>query len=143
MPILWNHLGFPQINTHTSLSLTTWQAWADDRSKISQNVPKNLEIIEFHYYIWNHHRKCSQISTNMPGIGLVIIEIVLWHFENSERTKNILHGKINGHAQRVETQIPPVRAELFLWLCACLFRFVTLHFLKKALIWRFIFLTFV
>ena len=36
---------------------------------------KNVEIVEFHYYIWNHHEKYIEISTNMPSIGLVILEI--------------------------------------------------------------------
>ena len=29
---------------------------------------KNVNIVEFHYHIWNHHEKCIQQSTNMPGI---------------------------------------------------------------------------
>ena len=29
----------------------------------------------FTNYIWIHHEKCIQISTNKPGIGLVIGEI--------------------------------------------------------------------
>ena len=28
-------------------------------------------IIEFHYYIWNRHGKCIEISPNMPSIGQV------------------------------------------------------------------------
>ena len=36
---------------------------------------RNFQIIEFQNYIWNHHGKCIQISTNMPGIGLVVREI--------------------------------------------------------------------
>ena len=28
-----------------------------------------------HTSIWNHHKKCIQISTNMPGIGSLICEI--------------------------------------------------------------------
>ena len=35
----------------------------------------NVQIVEFHFYIWNHRGKCIQISPNMPGIGLVIHEI--------------------------------------------------------------------
>ena len=27
-------------------------------------------------YIWNHHEKCNQISTNMPGIGLEMSDIL-------------------------------------------------------------------
>ena len=33
---------------------------------------KNVKILEFGDYIWNHHEKCIQISTHMPGIGLEI-----------------------------------------------------------------------
>ena len=36
---------------------------------------KKIMIIEFHYYIWNHHGKCIEISTNMPGNGSLIREI--------------------------------------------------------------------
>ena len=36
---------------------------------------KNVNILEFHEHIWNHHEKCIQISTNMPGIGSLIREI--------------------------------------------------------------------
>ena len=39
------------------------------------NLVKNVKIMEFHYHIWNHHEKCIQQSTNMPGIGVVIPEI--------------------------------------------------------------------
>ena len=38
-------------------------------------IVKNVNILEFHYHIWNHHEKCIQTSTNMPGIGLIILEI--------------------------------------------------------------------
>ena len=38
---------------------------------------KNVNIVEFHDHIWNHHEKCIQQSTNMPGIGLAIPEITL------------------------------------------------------------------
>ena len=33
---------------------------------------KNVEILEFGDYIWTHHEKYFEISTNMPGIGLEI-----------------------------------------------------------------------
>ena len=38
---------------------------------------KIINILEFHDHIWNHHEKCIQISTNMPGIGSLICEIGL------------------------------------------------------------------
>ena len=40
------------------------------------NISINVNIIEFHYYIWNHHGKCIQISTKSPGIGLEMFEIL-------------------------------------------------------------------
>ena len=48
---------------------------ADDRSKMSHKLSKNVKIVEFHYHIWNHHEKCIKISTNMPSIGSVIREL--------------------------------------------------------------------
>ena len=39
-------------------------------------LKKILNILEFGDYIWNHHEKCIQIRTNMPGIGLEMCEIV-------------------------------------------------------------------
>ena len=47
----------------------TWQVWANVRPKMSQQNSKFHRSMEFHYYIWNHRRKCIQISTNMPSIG--------------------------------------------------------------------------
>ena len=41
---------------------------------MSQQLFKNFNILEFDDYIWNHDEKCIQISTNMPGIDLVICE---------------------------------------------------------------------
>ena len=42
---------------------------------------KNVNILEFGDYIWNHSEKYIEISTNMPGIGLEICEIsrILWN----------------------------------------------------------------
>ena len=45
------------------------------QSKPSQNL-KKVNILEFGDYIWNHHEKFIQISTNMPGISLEICEIL-------------------------------------------------------------------
>ena len=53
---------------------STRQASADNRSNIIKFV-KNVKIVKFHDHIWNYHEKCIRISTNMPGIGLVIQEI--------------------------------------------------------------------
>ena len=49
--------------------------WADDRSKW-HNIFKKFEIIKFQFYIWNHHGKCIKISTNMPCIGSLFLEIL-------------------------------------------------------------------
>ena len=39
------------------------------------NFVKNVNILEYHDHIWNHHEKYIQISINMPGIGSLIREI--------------------------------------------------------------------
>ena len=36
---------------------------------------KNVNNLEFGYYIWNPYKKCNQKSPNMPGIGSLIREI--------------------------------------------------------------------
>ena len=36
---------------------------------------KNVNILEFQDYIWNHHEQCIQKSTNIPSIGSLIREI--------------------------------------------------------------------
>ena len=35
-------------------------------------IVKNVNILEFHDQIQNHHEKCIQKSTNMPGIDSLI-----------------------------------------------------------------------
>ena len=40
--------------------------------------------MEYHDHIWNHHEKCIQISTNMPGIGSENREIAVKISETSE-----------------------------------------------------------
>ena len=57
------------------LELTSRQAWANDRTKI---VHKNVNTVEFHYYIRDQYDKCIQMSTNMLRIGAVIHES--WNF---------------------------------------------------------------
>ena len=37
-----------------------------------QHFTQKSNILEFHDHIWNHHEKCIQKSTNMPGIGSLI-----------------------------------------------------------------------
>ena len=48
---------------------------ADNISKNCTKMVKKVKIVEFHDHIWNHHEKCIQISTNMPGSGSLICEI--------------------------------------------------------------------
>ena len=59
---------------------------------------KNIKILEFGVCIWNHHKKCIQMSPNMPGICLDICEI----FENFEEEK-CMDGESNGRVQSINT----------------------------------------
>ena len=57
--------------------LNDYRVSAGDMSKIYK-ICENVKIVEFHdHIIWNHHKKCIWISTNMPSIGLVIHEIAI------------------------------------------------------------------
>ena len=47
---------------------------------------KNVNILEFHDHIWNHHEKCIQKSTNMPIIGSLIREIDVHILKISKQT---------------------------------------------------------
>ena len=42
--------------------------------KLHKIYQKNVKSVEFHDHIWNHHKKCIQKSTNMPGIGSLVRE---------------------------------------------------------------------
>ena len=56
--------------------LSAWQDWREQTtSPTFHTVVKNVKILKFGDYIWNHHEKRIQISTNTPSIGLVIHEI--------------------------------------------------------------------
>ena len=59
------------------LNFNTYHAAGECRRQVKNvtNLVKNVKIGEFHYHIWNHYKKCIQISTNMLSIGLVIPEI--------------------------------------------------------------------
>ena len=53
--------------------------------------------MEFGDYIWNHHEKCIQMSTNMPGFDEVFCEIGLWDLRIMRTQKRLftvipLHG---------------------------------------------------
>ena len=58
-------------------SLTLYHVAGVSRRQVQNctKMFKNINIVEFHYHIWNHNEKYIPISTNMPGIGLVIREI--------------------------------------------------------------------
>ena len=56
------------------LTLSTQQTLQTTGQKFHKIV-KNVQILDFGDYIWNHHEKCIEISTNMPSIGLIICEI--------------------------------------------------------------------
>ena len=57
------------------LTLTMRPAWADNKTQNVTNLVKNVNILEFGYYIWNPYEKWFQKSPNMPGIGSLIREI--------------------------------------------------------------------
>ena len=55
---------------------------------------KNVKILEFGDYIWNHHEKCIEISTNMPGICLDIFFVKFREFCETKRF--CMDGETNG-----------------------------------------------
>ena len=81
-----------------NLTLSTWQAWADDNQN-GHKMLKNVNIIEFGDYIWNHHEKCIQISTNMPDIGLEICNIL----RILETERFWIDSETNGRVQNINT----------------------------------------
>ena len=86
----------------TIKNLNTYHAVGVSRRHI-ENVAKclkNVIMLEFHDYIWNHHMKCIQISTNMPGIGSVIHEIAI----EMLKINTILRVKPHGRVQCVKVQ---------------------------------------
>ena len=54
---------------------------------------KNFKIPEFGDYIWNHHTKYIQISTNMPAIGSVIHKIDGKNQNKLTKVKRLLRVK--------------------------------------------------
>ena len=59
------------------MNVNTYNAVGESRRQDQNvtNVVKNVNILEFGYYIWNSYEKCIQKSPNMPGIGSLIREI--------------------------------------------------------------------
>ena len=63
---------------HHNIVNTYHVALADGSRRHVQNVTnlaKCVKIMKFYDDIWNRHEKCIRTSTNMPGIGLAMIEI--------------------------------------------------------------------
>ena len=60
-------------------SINTYHAAGVSRRQLQNvdNILKDFNIVEFLGYIWNHHEKCFQRSTNMLSIGVVICGITL------------------------------------------------------------------
>ena len=76
--------------------LSTQEASADDRSKIDQNVhTKKSKLWNFIFHTWNHHEKCIEISTNIPGIGSLIFEIAVTIWESWESKHSFAHKLTN------------------------------------------------
>ena len=55
---------------------------------------KNVNILEFGDCIWNHHKKCIQISIHLHGIGSLIREC--------EKANTILLNKTNARVLSVK-----------------------------------------
>ena len=55
--------------------IKAFHAAGECRRPVITHFVKNVNILEFHGHIWNHHEKYIQQSTNMPGIGSLIREI--------------------------------------------------------------------
>ena len=72
--------------------------------KNATNLVKNVNIVELHDHIWNHHEKCIQISTNIPGIGSVIPEITC-EMLAFEKTNTILFSKTNARVLSVKSHV--------------------------------------
>ena len=61
-------INLDSINTHNAAGVSRRQ---DQNVK---NFVKNVNILEFGYYIWNPYEKSIQKSPNMPGIGSLIVK---------------------------------------------------------------------
>ena len=57
------------------------------------NFVKNVNILEFGYYIWNPYEKYIQKSPNMPGIGPLIREIDVKIVRNLIKANKLLLSK--------------------------------------------------
>ena len=96
-----HHFCLHGITYSRMLSVNAFHAAGECRRQ-GKNLTKfvtNVEIVEFHDHIWNHNEKCIQISTNMPGIGSLIREIVVKMLELS----TILLSKTKSRVVSVNT----------------------------------------
>ena len=74
---------------------------------------KNVNILEFGYYIWNPYEKCIQKSPNMPGIGSLIIEIEVKIVRNLIKANKLLLIKTSSRVLSVKER-PHHRYQLFM-----------------------------
>ena len=84
-----------------TLTLTTWQAWADDTRKNIAKLSKMSFPPLFHDHIWNQHEKCTEISTNMASFGLDTPEIAPWNCRIVKKVEKFVHGTTTGSMLRV------------------------------------------
>ena len=78
-----------ELNAYNVAGMSRWQ------DKNVTHVVKNVNILEFGYYIWNPYEKCIQKSPNMSGIGSLIREIDVKSSENWETNTLYLLSKTN------------------------------------------------
>ena len=82
-----------------TMSMSRWQ----DKN-VTFCFLKNVNILEFDYYIWNPCEKCIQNSPNKPGIGSLICEIDVKIWEIWETNILFLLGKTNARILSVKTR---------------------------------------
>ena len=91
-----------QYRTFCECTFNTRRVWADDRSKTSHLFPpKNINSLEFHDHIWNHHEKCIQISPNRLSIGSLIRKINVKMSESWKTKQRCLLSKTNARVLSV------------------------------------------
>ena len=60
-----------------AIDVSTTHAAGVSRRQVQNftNNLKNVNILELHKHILNHHEKCIRINTNMPGIREIDVNI--------------------------------------------------------------------
>ena len=82
------------MSLHGTCLLSTRQTTEWGRRLTGQKFNKSCkkcQTLEFHDHIWYHYEKCIQISTNMPSIVLVILEITWEMLECWENKKDLFY----------------------------------------------------